>query len=40
MGMGGGAQLKMSSDRLEKQGIEPITPGLQGMWFIHYTTGS
>ena len=31
-------QLKVSSDRLVKQGMEPIPPGLQGEWFIHYTT--
>ena len=26
------------SDRLEKPGNEPVTPGLQGQWFIHKTT--
>ena len=30
--------LKFSSNRLVKQGIEPMTPGLQGEWLIHYTT--
>ena len=33
-------RLKVSSDRLVKPGIEPATPGLQGKWFIHYTTGA
>ena len=33
-----GQQLKVSSDRLVKPGIEPGTPGLQGKRFIHYTT--
>ena len=33
-----GPQLKVSSDRLVKQGIEPAAPGLQGKQFIHYTT--
>ena len=33
-----GPQLKFSSDRLVKPGIEPASPGLQGKWFIHYTT--
>ena len=33
-----GPQLKVSSDRLKKPGIELVIPGLQGMWFIHYTT--
>ena len=28
----------VSSNRLVKPGIEPATPGLQGKWFIHYTT--
>ena len=27
-----GQQLKVSSDRLEKPGIEPATPDLQGKW--------
>ena len=35
-----GTQLKVSSDRLVKPGIEPATPGLQGKWFIHYTTAA
>ena len=34
-----GPWLKVSSDRLMKPGIEPATPGLQGM-LIHYTTGA
>ena len=25
---------------MEKQGIEPATPGLQGIALIHYTTGT
>ena len=25
---------------MEKLGIEPVTPGLQGIALIHYTTGS
>ena len=33
-----GPQLKVTSDRLVKPGIEPVTPGLQGKRFIHYTT--
>ena len=33
-----GPQLKVSSGRLVKPVIEPVTPGLQGEWFIHYTT--
>ena len=33
-----GPWLKVSSDRLVKPGIEPVTSGLQGKWFIHYTT--
>ena len=35
-----GPWLKVSSDRLVKPGIEPATPGLQGKWFIHYTTAA
>ena len=27
------------SDFMEKPGIEPATPGLQGIAIIHYTTG-
>ena len=30
-------QDKVSSARLEKLGIEPVIPGLQGERFIHYT---
>ena len=33
-----GPQLKVSSDRLVKPGIEPANPGLQGKRFIHFTT--
>ena len=29
-----------SHPTLVKQGIEPATPGLQGKWFIHYTTAA
>ena len=35
-----GPRLKVSSDRLVKPGIEPVTPGLQGKRFIHYTTAA
>ena len=35
-----GPRLKVSSDRLEKPGIEPATPGLQGKWLIHYSTAA
>ena len=28
----------VSSNRLVKPAIEPVTPGLQGKQFIHYTT--
>ena len=35
-----GPRLKVSSDRLEKPGIEPTTPGLQGKSLIHYTTAA
>ena len=31
-------RIKVSSDRLVKLEIKPATPGLQGKWFIHYTT--
>ena len=34
-----GPRLKVS-DRLVKPGIEPVTPGLQGKWVIHYTTAA
>ena len=33
-------RFKVSFDRLEKPGIEPATPVLQGKWFIHYTTAA
>ena len=36
----GGYSLKVSSHKLEKPGIEPVTPGVQGKWFIHYTTAT
>ena len=32
-------QFKVSSDRIEPC-IEPSIPGLQGEWFIHYTTAN
>ena len=35
-----GPQLKVSSDRLVKPGIDPLTPGLQGKGFIRYTTAA
>ena len=35
-----GTQLKVSSDRLVKPGIEPGTPGLQCRRFIHYSTAA
>ena len=35
-----GPQLKVSSDRLVKLRIVPVTPGLQGKQFIHYTTAA
>ena len=35
-----GPRLKVSSDRLVKPGIEPATPVLQDMRFIHYTTAA
>ena len=35
-----GPQLKVSSDRQVKPGIDPATPGLQGKQFIHYTTAA
>ena len=28
------------SDFMEKPGIEPVTPGLQGIALIHFTTGA
>ena len=33
-----GPQLSVLSDRLVKPGIKPVTHGLQGKWFIYYTT--
>ena len=33
-----GPQLKVSSNRMMKPGIEPATPDLQGECLIHYTT--
>ena len=35
-----GPWLKVSSGRLVKPGIEPVTPGLQGKGFIYYTTAT
>ena len=35
-----GPQLKVSSKRLVKPGMEPATTGLQGEWFIQYTTAA
>ena len=35
-----GPRFKVSSDRMEKPGIKHATPGLQGTWFIHYTTAA
>ena len=35
-----GPRLKVLSDRLVKQGIEPAIPSLQGKRFIHYTTAA
>ena len=35
-----GTQLKVSSDRLVKTGIETGTPGLQGKQFIHHSTAA
>ena len=32
-----GPQLIVSSDILEKPGIQPVTTGLQGEWLIRYT---
>ena len=31
-------RFKVSSERLEKPGIELTTPGLEGNWLNHYTT--
>ena len=33
-------RLKVSSNGLVKPGIEPVTPGLQGKRFVHYTTAA
>ena len=35
-----GPGLIVTSTRLEKPGIKPVTPDLQGKWFIHYTTAT
>ena len=35
-----GPRLKVSSDRLVKPGIEPVTLGLQGECLIHNTTST
>ena len=32
-----GRWLKVLRDILEKLGMEPVIPGLQGQWSIHYT---
>ena len=37
---GDGPRLKVSSGRLVKPAIEPVTPGLQGKRFIYYTTAA
>ena len=34
----GPAHLEVSSNRQEKQGIKPGMPGLQGEWFILFTS--
>ena len=31
---------EVSFDRLRKLGIEPVIPGLQGEWLIHYMNDS
>ena len=33
-------RLQVSFDRLVTRGMEHTTPGLQGKWFIHYTTAA
>ena len=33
-----GPRFKVSSKRLEKPGMELMTPGLEGKWLNHYTT--
>ena len=35
-----GPKLKVSSDRLVKPVIEPVTHSLQGEWSIYYTTAA
>ena len=35
-----GPEIKVPSDKLEKPGIESVTTGIQGEWFIHYTTAA
>ena len=35
-----GPRLKVSSDGLVKPGNKLATPGLQGKWFIRYTTAA
>ena len=36
----GNTQRLTESDFMEKPGIEPVTPGLQGIALIHYTTAA
>ena len=36
----GNTQRLTESGFMEKQGIEPVTPGLQGIALIHYTTAA
>ena len=38
--MTGTAEGSTKSRFMEKPGIEPVTPGLQGIALIHYTTGA
>ena len=38
MPYGEGVRFKVSSDRLEKLGVKQTITGLQGKWFVHYTT--
>ena len=35
-----GPRFKVSSERLERPGIEVTTTGLEGKWLNHYTTGA
>lgn len=35
-----GPQFKVPAKELVEQWIEPMTPGLQGQWLIHYTTAT